>query len=142
MAESNKKASTAPPVKVDYYEVLGVKQDATVEEIKKAYKKLAIKYHPDRYKGDKAEGTEKFREVNEAYVVLTDAEKRAKYDKYGHDFEKAGLGDFHSHFSGFDADSIFKQFFQNFGGGSGFGDMDDDFFGPSIFGSQRGGGNG
>lgn len=69
--------------KRDYYEVLGVGREATDDEIKKAYRKLALKYHPDRNPGDK-EAEEKFKEAAEAYDVLSDAEKRAKYDKYGH----------------------------------------------------------
>lgn len=74
--------------KRDYYEVLGVSKTATADEIKKAYRKLAIQYHPDKNPGNK-EAEEKFKEAAEAYSVLSDADKRAKYDKFGH----AGLGD-------------------------------------------------
>ena len=69
--------------KRDYYEVLGVAKNATEEEIKKAYKRLAIKYHPDR-NPDNKEAEEKFKEAAEAYEVLHDKEKRAKYDQCGH----------------------------------------------------------
>ncbi len=69
--------------KRDYYEVLGVAKNATADEIKKAYRKLAIKYHPDKNPGDK-EAEEKFKEAAEAYDVLSDSEKRQKYDQFGH----------------------------------------------------------
>ena len=69
--------------KRDYYEVLGVGKNATAEELKKAYRKMAIKYHPDKNPGDK-EAEEKFKEAAEAYDVLSDADKRARYDRFGH----------------------------------------------------------
>ncbi|WP_249024874.1 DnaJ domain-containing protein, partial [Aeromonas hydrophila] len=69
--------------KRDFYEVLGVSKDADEREIKKAYKRLAMKYHPDRNQGD-AGAEEKFKEVKEAYEILTDANLRARYDQYGH----------------------------------------------------------
>ena len=103
--------------RVDYYEVLQVSRDASEAEIKKAYRKLALKYHPDRNQGNK-EAEEKFKQVNEAYQVLSDPQKRATYDRYGHEgLENNG-------FSGFDnmdindLNSIFESFF---GGGFGFG---------------------
>jgi len=96
--------------KRDYYEILGVRRDATVEDIKKSYRKLAFQYHPDRNKEKEAEA--KFKEVNEAYEVLCDPQKRANYDRFGH----AGVdGGFARGFDGFE-----------FGG---FGDIFDAFFG-------------
>ena len=74
MADQNKR---------DYYEVLGVEKNASDAEIKKAYRKLAMKYHPDQNPGDKT-AEEKFKEINEAYEVLSDADKKARYDQYGH----------------------------------------------------------
>jgi curved DNA-binding protein len=90
----------------DYYQVLGLKKGASSEEIKKAYRKLAIKYHPDKNPGNK-EAEEKFKEINEAYAVLSDNQKKAQYDKFG-------STDFHRRFSqedifrGFDVGDIFK----------------------------------
>ena len=98
----------------DYYEVLGVGKDAQTAEIKSAYRKMALKYHPDRNAGDK-EAEENFKKINEAYEVLSDAKKRALYDRYGHDGlnQNAGFG---SGFSGFE--DIFSSFFsQGFGSG-------------------------
>ena len=68
--------------KRDYYEVLGVSRNASEDDIKKAYRKLALKFHPDRNKGDK-EAEERFKEINEAYAVLSDTEKRQQYDTFG-----------------------------------------------------------
>ena len=103
--------------KRDYYEVLGVDKSAAEREIKKAYKRLAMKFHPDRTQGDKAM-EEKFKEVQEAHEVLTDAKKRAAYDQYGH----AGVD-------------------PNRGGGQGgdFGDIFGDVFGDIFGGGGRGG---
>ena len=78
--------------KRDYYEVLGVSKTATQDELKKAYRKLARKYHPDLNK-DNEEAAEKFKECNEAYSVLSDDQKRAQYDQFGHAaFENGGMG--------------------------------------------------
>ena len=102
--------------KRDYYEVLGVEREASASEIKKAFRKLALKYHPDRNPDD-AEAEEKFKEVAEAYEVLSDDDKRGRYDRFGHagvDGVRAGSGDF---------ESIFESFGDLFGGmfGGGFG---------------------
>lgn len=104
--------------KRDYYEILGVERSADEREIKKAYKRLAMKYHPDR-NPDNPEAEEKFKEAKEAYEILTDAQKRAAYDKFGHagvDPNQAGPG--------------------GFGGGADFGDVFGDIFGD-IFGGGR-----
>ena len=81
--------------KRDYYEVLGVSKSATADEIKKAYRKKAIQYHPDRNPGDK-EAEEKFKEAAEAYEVLSDENKRARYDQYGHNMGPQGFGGAHA----------------------------------------------
>lgn len=109
--------------KRDYYEVLGINKNATDEEIKKAYRKLAMQYHPDRNAGDKS-AEEKFKEINEAYEVLNDSEKRERYDQYGHagvdpNMGGGGFGGFGG-FSGGDYGDIFGDIFNMFGGG-GFG---------------------
>ena len=75
----------------DYYEVLGVDRSAGEDEIKKAYRKLAMRYHPDHNPGD-AEAEQKFKEAAEAYDVLRDAEKRARYDRFGHAGVQGGMG--------------------------------------------------
>lgn len=104
--------------KRDYYEVLGVEKTATVEEIKKAYRKKAIEYHPDKNPGDK-EAEEKFKEAAEAYDVLSDAQKRQRYDQFGHagvgGAAGAGAGGFG------DIEDIFSRFGDIFGGHFGFG---------------------
>ena len=107
--------------KRDYYEVLGVGKSATEDEIKKAYRQLAKKYHPDMNPGDK-EAEVKFKEVNEAYAVLSDSEKRAKYDRFGHAaFDpSAGGGSEFGGFGGFGgADFDFGDIFSSFFGGGG-----------------------
>ena len=103
--------------KRDYYEVLGVGKDATEADLKKAYRTLAKKYHPDMNPDDK-EAEQKFKEVNEAYGVLSDAEKRQKYDQYGHAAFDPAAGGTGFDASGFDFSDIFSSFF---GGGGGFG---------------------
>ncbi|MGE4318120.1 MAG: molecular chaperone DnaJ [Deferribacterales bacterium] len=112
----------------DYYSILGVAKTATEDEIKKAYRKLARKYHPDVNPGDKS-AEDKFKEISEAYGVLSDAEKRKQYDSLGHDafksgghgydFSGANFDDIKNHFSGFNMNDIFGDMFGGgFGGGS------------------------
>lgn len=111
--------------KKDYYELLGVSKSADEKEIKKAYKRLASKYHPDKNQDNKAQAEEKFKEIKEAYEILTDKEKRAAYDQYGHRaFENGGFGGQSGGFGGFsqadfgdDLGDIFSSFFG--GGGRG-----------------------
>lgn len=117
--------------KRDYYEVLGVSKNATDDELKKAYRKLAIKYHPDKNPGDK-EAEEKFKEAAEAYDVLRDKDKRARYDQFGHAGVN-GQGGFGG--GGMNMDDIFSMFGDIFGG-HGFGG----FGGFSGFGGSRSGG--
>ncbi len=102
--------------KRDYYEVLGVSKTATPEEIKKAYRQLGKKYHPDNNPGDKT-AEEKFKEVAEAYSILSDADKRRQYDQFGHSaFEQGGAGGFD--FNSMDFGDIFGDFFGDLFGGS------------------------
>lgn len=106
--------------KRDYYEVLGVAREASDDDVKKAYRQAALKHHPDRNQGN-PDAEVKFKEATEAYTVLSDSEKRAAYDRFGHaglggggfDFNNAGVGDILSHFQ-----DMFSDFF---GGGGGFG---------------------
>jgi len=95
--------------KRDYYEILGVDRNATEADIKKAYRRLAKQYHPDVNKGD-ADAEAKFKEINEAYSVLSDSEKRARYDRYGHAAfdETSGFGGFDFGFGGLD--DLFESF--------------------------------
>jgi molecular chaperone DnaJ len=114
-------SSTANVTKADYYEILGVSRDASEQELKAAYRKLAMKYHPDRNPGNK-EAEEKFKECSEAYQVLTDPQKRAAYDRYGH-AGVSGVGASNGDpFAGMpDLGDIFGDFFGevfNMGGGS------------------------
>ncbi|MCT8334275.1 MULTISPECIES: molecular chaperone DnaJ [Leptospira] len=112
-----------------YYEVLGVSKGASDDEIKSAYRKLAIKYHPDKNKGDK-EAEEKFKEATEAYEVLRDAQKRAAYDQFGKAGVNAGAG------GGYGA-GAYTDFSDIFGD---FGDIFSEFFGGGGGGGSRGGG--
>ena len=115
--------------KKDYYEVLGVQKDATEEQIRKAYKKLALRWHPDKNPDNKKEAEEKFKEINEAYSVLSDPQKRNEYDNGGFSFGDFGFGE------DFDPMEIFKSFFKKHGKGGkdefGFG-FGDDFFGDNF----------
>ncbi|HKD82487.1 MAG TPA: molecular chaperone DnaJ [Candidatus Angelobacter sp.] len=114
----------ATQAKRDYYEVLSVTRTATEQEIKSAYRKLAMQYHPDRNPGN-TEAEEKFKECTEAYSVLMDADKRARYDQYGHAAVNGGAG-----FSGFDP-ANFADFSDIFG------DLFSDFFGVNVGGGGR-----
>jgi molecular chaperone DnaJ len=106
--------------KRDYYEILGVSRSASADDIKKAYRRLAMKYHPDRTQGDKS-AEEKFKEAKEAYEILTDEQKRAAYDQFGHAASEGGFGGGH--------------------GGANFSDIFGDIFGD-VFGMRGGGGSG
>jgi molecular chaperone DnaJ len=126
--------------KRDYYEVLGIAKGATEEEFKKAYRKVAMQFHPDRNPGDAtAEG--KFKEATEAYEVLRDADKRARYDQFGHAaVGGAGQGAGGSYdFSGFDLADALRAFMRDFGGAGGGGF--EDLFGGAA-GTARGAGRG
>ena len=107
--------------KRDFYEVLGVAKNASEEEIKKAYRKLAMKFHPDRHQGDDAKEAEgKFKEVKEAYEMLSDAQKRAAYDQYGHAGVDPNMGGGAGGFGGGNFSDIFGDVFGDiFGGGGG-----------------------
>ena len=105
--------------KRDYYEVLGVSKNATDDEIKKAYRKLAIKYHPDKNPDDKS-SEDKFKDAAEAYEVLSNAEKRQRYNQFGHAGVGGASGGGQGH-GGMNMDDIFSQFGDIFGGGFGFG---------------------
>ena len=112
--------------KRDYYDILGVNKNASADEIKKAFRKLAMKYHPDRNPGDKTAET-KFKEVNEAYEVLKDSDKRRRYDQFGH-AGVGGSGSTGNPFGGFNGQDIHFDF------GGSFGDMGDIF--GQFFGGQ------
>ena len=111
--------------KRDYYEILGVGKTASADEIKKAYRKVAMQYHPDRNPGDKA-AEEKFKEAAEAYEILSDADKKAQYDRYGHAGVSGNNRGGHSGGAGMNMEDIFSQF--------------GDVFGDDLFGSFFGGG--
>lgn len=121
----------------DFYKVLGVEKSATQQEIKKAYRKLALKYHPDHNPGDKA-AEEKFKQVSEAYEVLSDENKREKYDQFGHAaFQQGGMGGASGMGGGYggfqDPYDIFRQVFGGGGGGGAFYD----FFGGGMGGGMQ-----
>src|SRR5512136_537093 len=118
------------PDKKDYYEILGVARDSSEKDLKGAYRKLAMKYHPDRSSEPDAE--ERFKEISEAYAVLSDSEKRQKYDQFGH----AGINSQYSQedlFRGVNFEDLLRGF--GFGGGESIFDM---FFGGRSRGPERG----
>jgi molecular chaperone DnaJ len=117
--------------KRDYYEILGVSKSASADEIKKAYRKVAMQFHPDRNPGDKS-AEDKFKEAAEAYEVLSDNQKKAKYDRYGHQAFAPGSGGFGAGHAT-NMEDIFSQFGDVFG---------DDMFGNFFGGGRRGGGGG
>jgi molecular chaperone DnaJ len=117
--------------KRDYYEILGVPKSASAEEIKKAYRKVAIQFHPDKNPGNK-EAEEKFKEAAEAYEILSNTDKKAHYDRYGHARAGGGYGGGQT----MNMEDIFSQFGDIFGGG---GSPFDSFFGGGGGGSTRGG---
>ena len=119
--------------KQDYYEVLGVPKSASAEEIKKAYRKLAVKYHPDKNPGDKS-AEEKFKAISEAYEVLKDDKKRVMYDQYGHSAFEGGAGGAGYQSGGFQ--DPFDLFREVFGGGRS-GSVFESFFGGSSSGYGR-----
>ena len=124
--------------KRDYYEVLGIAKGASAEEIKKAYRKEALKYHPDRNQGNK-EAEEKFKLAAEAYEVLGDDQKRARYDQYGHAADNMGQSGYPG--GGMNVEDIFRNFGDIFGGGRGGNgggfDPFESFFGGGSSGGQR-----
>lgn len=120
----------------DYYEILEIQRGSSQDTIKKAYRKLALKYHPDRNPDPSAE--EKFKQINEAYEILSDENKRAKYDRYGHD----GLGA--QDFGGFDGFGMFKDIFKNFFGEESYDQINPDItldveltFKEAVFGCKK-----
>ncbi len=121
--------------KRDYYEVLGVSKDIAAEDLKKAYRKLAVQYHPDKNPGDKT-AEDKFKEVGEAYDILSDADKRAAYDRYGHAAFTGGMGGAGGGGGFHDPFDIFRDVFGGGGGGGG-GGIFEQFFGGAGGGGAR-----
>ena len=121
-------------MKRDYYEILGVSKSSSQDEIKKAYRKTAMQFHPDRNPGDKA-AEEKFKEAAEAYEILNDSDKKAQYDRFGHNAFSGARGSGGQGFGGMNMDDIFSQFGDIFGSGGG-----EEGFGSFFGGGRRGGG--
>jgi molecular chaperone DnaJ len=119
----------------DYYEVLGIAQGASDDEIKRAYRKLAMEHHPDRNPGDHT-AEAKFKEATEAYEVLKDADRRARYDRFGHEAVGAFGGGGGGGFDGFDLSDALRAFMRDFGGGGG--GFEDLFGGARSAGPRRG----
>src|SRR5471032_667430 len=123
--------------KRDYYHVLGVERSATPEEVKKAYRKLAVKHHPDKNPGDKS-AEEKFKELGEAYEVLSNPDKRAAYDRFGHQaFTQGGGGGYGGTHDPFD---VFREVFG--AGRGGGGGIFESIFGDAVGGEGERGGRG
>lgn len=132
----------------DLYEVLGVPRNAELPQIKKAYKKLSLKHHPDKNPNNKEQAEEIFKKISYAYGILGDAKKRQNYDRYGREFFEqgghssgggganrghGGSSGFHSaHFNMRQADDIFREFFDGHDPFAGFFDDNDDFFGGGF----------
>lgn len=126
LSTSHRGDGTIPTMAKDYYEVLGISRSASDADIKKAYRRMAMKYHPDRNRGKEKEATEKFKEINEAYSVLGDAEKRQQYDQYG---AVGNLGDI---FGSSSTRAGFEGVIRDFGG-LGLGvDFLDNIFGEAL----------
>ena len=120
--------------KRDYYEVLGLGRDAAEDDIKKAYRKLALQHHPDKNPGNK-EAEERFKEATEAYEVLKDPQKRSTYDQFGHAGLGGGAGFGGFDFTSFDLGDALRAFMRDFGG---FGSVFDNFFGTTTARSRGG----
>jgi len=127
--------------KSDYYDILGVSKSASADEIKKAYRKQALEWHPDRHKDDKEVAEKKFKEINEAYQVLSDSQKKSAYDQYGHDaFTPGGMPGGNPFAGGFGRQGGPFTYTYTSGGGNPFGNAD--FGDPfDIFEAFFGGGN-
>lgn len=120
----------------DYYKLLGIEKNANSDEIKRAYRKLAMQYHPDKGGGKEAE--EKFKQINEAYQILSDPQKRSQYDRFGSSAFNGGQGYGNQGFGGFDFSGFQNGGFKSggvefdFGGFGGLGDIFEDFFGQAF----------